>query len=50
MPIQGFPLKIYANFDRSAILTTDGVVYTLGGNKFGGRTGELEVYQNPEIS
>ena len=38
-------MKIFASFDRSAVLTEDNEVYVFGGDKFGNKTGELEVFR-----
>ena len=44
--LPSLPIKIFANFDRSAIITEDGKLYIFGGrdlSKVGGESGKLDV-------
>ena len=46
LPDDEQPIKIFTNFDRSAIITDKGKVYIFGGrdySKKGGESGKLEV-------
>ena len=46
MPIEGTPIKVFAKFDRSAILTKEGLLYIFGGKEVEGQSGEVEVVKD----
>lgn len=48
IPIEGRPLKIFAGFDRSAVITDRNECWIFGGedlSRFGGQDGKLEKVQ-----
>ena len=53
MELPSLPVKIFANFDRSGIITEDGKLYIFGGrdlSKRGGESGKLDIIDDFKFS